>query len=130
MADSTGRAQRNFLGFIYMRLLHAPDFERFTLEFDRRFTYDLDDRTFIKTDTNTTPVFSFDINRTFDRAQSRINKLESGNRSIFKPFADQKSNLTQLRQLWNSSESNVDRLSAGILATVYQMEKIRRGGGQ
>jgi hypothetical protein len=124
--NSTGRAQRNFLAFAYLRLLHAPDFLEFVTEFDPRFTYDLDSQIFLRRESSPAQVFAFDAAAIYSRLQARVNKFEAGRGGIFRPFADQGPNLTRLRQQWHSAENIVDKLSAGILATVYQMEGARR----
>jgi hypothetical protein len=116
------RLEKNFLAFNFMRLLHSPDFVEITLTFDSRFTYDLSSKFFLNLSADQgAPTL---INLTSIHEQFALRAVATP--ELFAPFPGKEDEQDALRKIFRSSDSTVDRLTAGILSLSYQLEAERR----
>ena len=116
------RAVRNFYVYAMLRLVHAPDYDKYTRTFDARLTYSDDFSPYVGEEFAAAVWPSLNLDTLYTAMSSNI---YGGGVSLFDMCPAQASDLAQFKDIWHGALSFKDRISAGILATYYAMEAQR-----
>ena len=107
-----------------MRLLHAADYEQFTLLPDTRITYaPVSDEEFFSTTDD--PSAAIDFSRLYDQTQTAIAEINRRKMDLFAPVLRYPAVNGELRQIWNNDLVHIGRLTGAILAMAYQLDNLR-----
>lgn len=121
LIPSDDRDSKNFIAFQWFNLLHAPDFEKFVLVPDTRITYRRDQNT----DNFPNKTSVLDFKTIYNRARTELSTLDRKDNSLFKRSGTYRGQMDELRNIWNNSSSNVDRLAAAVTALLYRLDDVR-----
>ena len=122
---AASRADKNFYAYALMRFVHAPDFEIYTTTFDRRLVYDIDQSIYMSTDTTRTLYPQFSTVQLYTSLSAVLFKPGA---SVFDSAQAYKSDMDVFKEVWHGNTPCKDKVTAGILATVYAIEEVRTSG--
>lgn len=127
--SSASRETVNRLVFTYLQEAHAPDFEAFVTTLDPRVTYNLQEEFFLRKLALGEVTQSADFSTKFSQVATAAVKAGSSN-ALFYPFYPYEDELEELRLIYGGSPTQSSRVTAVLIAMVYQLERARltRGG--
>ena len=119
---SDDRDKKNFIAFQWFNIVHSPDFEKFVLVPDDRITYRRDS---VNTDLfpDKSPVLDF--KSVYNKARNEVLSLDRKDKSLVKRSGTYIDQMDELRNIWNNSSSNIDRLGAAFTAFLYRLDDVR-----
>ncbi len=116
------RTRKNYLGFVYMQLLHAPEFEADTLAPDPRFTYKLSEDEFFEIGlAESAPL---DLASVHERSRVEVMQLQNQQFDLFSIKGPREDEMAELKNVWNATTSMFDRVAATVLALTYHLDTL------
>lgn len=125
LMPSVSRADRNFYAYALLRLAHAPDYEKYVMTFDSRIVYDVSASLYISADTARSRYPAFSLDALYVNLSSA---LMSPGPSVFAGLPERQADMDVFKDLWYGSAPCKDKVTAGLMATVYAMEGVRIHG--
>jgi hypothetical protein len=126
---TASRALVNQLAFSYMQEAHAPDFEAFVTKLDSRITYELREEFFLRKMSLGEITQSASFTTKFSQVATAAVQVISAD-ALFKSFYPYEAEMAELRLIYGGSPTQAAKLTAILIALVYQLECARlvRGG--
>jgi hypothetical protein len=124
--ENATREQRNYLGFAFMQLAHTPEFEKYVLALDPRYTYSFENDHFLQTVFYEGQPVPLDFQTIANKMLAEIVRLSGQRQGLFSPVAGYETEMEELGRLWRSDPSLTNRLVASVLALIYRIDEIRR----
>lgn len=122
LMPAISRADRNFYAYALLRLAHAPDYEKYVKTFDARIVYDTSTSLYISADTARSRYPAFSLDALYVNLNSA---LMSPGPSIFSRLPEHQADMDVFKDLWYGSASCKDKVTAGLMITVYALEGVR-----
>lgn len=120
----SSRESVNRLVFTLLQEAQAPDFEEFVTALDGRTTYSLTDETVLRKTALGEVVDSGNFQNKLAKVVAAAIKAENSN-SLFLKFHPYEDQIAELRSIYGGAPTKQARVTAALIALVYQLERHR-----
>jgi hypothetical protein len=121
------RASQNFYAYALLRLAGAPDFSKYVTTFDSRLAYDLDTDKYLSADQPRSAWPQFSIMALYTGLSGAM--MSPGGTGLFDMAPAWSADMAVFRDVWYGNFPYREKVTAGMMATVYAMEGARTNGG-